>query len=304
MKKIISLLLAAVMLLSVLAGCGGNNNDNSGITGEQTNKNGFQPVSKTLGEYDVKVIAFEHFNDGADDPCVRIYYEFTNNSDESISPFSALTFTLTQDGQELDFAAAKWGEEAPEDSIEMSSVRPGVTVRSAGQYTYVPEGGDITVSINEFWSEETLEFTVTPDQFNGRPAKDFTFKTISDPQWTVDLPNEGVHCDDYYVTIGDAELYEEDGQTLFRVFFEFTNNSDEEISPWIACTLDVYQDGVELETNLLGETAEDEAYSENVAPGETVIAAACFVLRSDSPVEVEFVDIWNETAIGTLFELD
>jgi hypothetical protein len=68
--------------------------------------------------------------------------------------------------------------------------------------------------------------------------------------------------------------------------------------------MDAYQDGIELETGYPAETsASDTAYSEDVAPGETVYVSMCFVLRSDSIVEVEVIDLWGDMDYGCRFEL-
>lgn len=265
----------------------------------------FQPVSKTIGDYDVSVIAFEDFDDHEDNAAMRIYYEFTNTSEETTYASSELTFYAKQDGYELAYTFAGFEEDVPEYAIDSCDVRPGVTVRCVEEFSYKRDGGEIVVTIEDFWSDETIEINLTPDMFNGRPAEDFEIKAIDNPTWTDDLAYEGQISDEYSVSIGDAETFEDEGDQIIRVYFTFTNNSDVAVSPFMAITLEAFQDGVELETAMLlwDNIEADDAYSEDVQPGATVTAAETFILRSDSMVEVEVSEFLSEIILGAKFNI-
>lgn len=299
MKKLIALLLAAVMLLSFTA-CGGNGTEKT-----TENDKGFKAVSKTLGDFEVSVIAVEEIIDIEDNPAIRLYYDFTNNSDKTEYAFSVLSFTVLQDGTEMESTVSHVVDDVPETYNDGLNVRPGVTIRCIEEFNYDPDGGEIEIEVEEFWSEETLNVKLTSDMFNGRPAKDLEIKKISDPQWTKDLDRFGEYADVYFITIGDVEVFDNNGEQALRVFYEFTNNSEEEKTPWSVAAPVAYQDGVQLDTAFVWDlTTEDEALNNIVEPGETVIAAQCFKLRTDSPVEVELYDFWTESKLGTVFELD
>ena len=59
------------------------------------------------------------------------------------------------------------------------------------------------------------------------------------------------------------------------------------------------QDGVELQTTWANEDIPEEDNRDvDIAPGESIMAAVCFELRSNSPVEVILEDFWNDAYIG------
>ena len=94
--------------------------------------------------------------------------------------------------------------------------------------------------------------------------------------------------EEFEVSIDRCEFVEEYGQKMIRVYYTFTNQSDEETSFWMATYVEALQDGVQLLTGWSSEDVEsDENMDVDIAPGETITASECYVLRSDSPVEVQ-----------------
>ena len=108
----------------------------------------------------------------------------------------------------------------------------------------------------------------------------------------------------YEVTIKDYELIQDDeGKDAIMVSFEFTNNSEENISPDYAVYEQCFQNGVELElgTIYIGEETTDPLYENSyreIQPGTTIETKECFILQDkENPVTVEVVSM-NELLGG------
>lgn len=136
-----------------------------------------------------------------------------------------------------------------------------------------------------------------PQNLPGRPGSG---SQPTDPTWTSGMASEGVYDDDYYVKIDHYEYTTGSGDIpLLRVYFEFTNNSEEGTSFFMAATLLAMQDGVELESTWASDSvAEDDNYSVDIAPGESIMASDCFEVRGDSPIEIMVVDYWGDSSLG------
>ena len=84
-----------------------------------------------------------------------------------------------------------------------------------------------------------------------------------------------------------------------RVGLVYKNLDDQAWPVGVSLDITAYQDGLSLpfgSTWYIEEpTAEDEAYGEDVEPGETVKCNALFVLRNDSPVEIVIEEIPPKT---------
>lgn len=79
------------------------------------------------------------------------------------------------------------------------------------------------------------------------------------------------------------------------------------MTPELMCGPEVYQDGVGLvpmTTWFMEDLTEgDEAYSQDLYPGETVQCSALFYLRSENPVEVVIESTNSQLSLGATFEL-
>ena len=69
----------------------------------------------------------------------------------------------------------------------------------------------------------------------------------------------------------------------------------------MALDLNVMQDGIEIPTTFtMDDIPEEDNYTVDVAPGETITVARTYSLRTDSPVTVEIYDFMSgKTYIGT-----
>ena len=128
---------------------------------------------------------------------------------------------------------------------------------------------------------------------------------IPNPTNTEDLAAEGVIEDVYSFEILSYEVvpgYSVDN--VARIYIEFTNNSDEATSYFLAADEVVLQDGMEIDTALADESVEEEDnYSVEIEPGQSITVARSFELSSDSPVEFMVHDGWEDPQIGTVFDI-
>lgn len=257
-----------------------------------------EPVSADLGDYHISIVAAEEFTDIDDNPAIRFYYDFTNNSDDLESAWLNLNYKASQEGYELVSTYASMEDDVPEYDNDSRKVIPGVTIRCVEEYSYKPDGGTLEFTITDYEDHAvTMEFD--PQNLPGRPGE-LEIPTISDPAWTSGMASEGVYDDDYYVKIDHYEYTTGSGDIpLLRVYFEFTNNSEEDTSFFMAATLLAMQDGVELESTWASDSvAEDDNYSVDIAPGESIMTSDCFEVRSDSPIEIMVMDYWGDSSLG------
>ena len=264
----------------------------------------FEPVSQTLGDFEVTVVGAEQFVTYDDEPGIRIYYDFTNNSEYTTSSWMELDFDTEQDGVEAEYTGTL--DDVPEYGNDSLYIRPGVTLRCIQEYTFNPDGGNFVMTFSNSW-EDTGELTVEFDPSNlpGAPAESLEIPTVSDPQWIADWPAQAVLDEEFEVSIDRCEFVEEYGQKMIRVYYTFTNQSDEETSFWMATYVEALQDGVQLLTGWSSEELEsDENMDVDIAPGETITASECYVLRSDSPVEVQVQGVLDEVGCGKIFPVE
>lgn len=317
MKKTMALLLVLCLAFCLLTGCVGTEPETSGTAkkGTQTEEEpaekpeaAFEPVSGTIGGYDVTVVGAELFTDTEEKDGIRVYWDFTNTSDETTYPYCDLSVKMEQEGFELNTTYVYSEDDVPEYGNDSLDLRPGVSIRCISEYNCKAEGEAISFTIYDWYDEEdaiTVEFD--PKNLPGRPEQDLEPVTISKPAWTEGMDVEGYVGEDAYVVIGTAEVVEgwDSGEEVIRVYFEFTNESEESTSMWWATYYRAFQDGVELVEDWADQdVAEDENTSLEIDPGETVYCAVCWELRSDSPVEIEVYDAWSEEYIGCVFEIE
>ncbi len=255
-----------------------------------------------IGEYYVEITGAENSVSYEGEPVVRVYYDFTNNSSKTVTPGTALDVLAYQDGAQLEYRSGV-------DTVEeywnhMLGVRPGVTIRCADEFAYSEEGGDIHFKVTEWLgdNDDCLEGVSGSDAFIGAPASALEIKPITDPTWTDEMEWEG-DMDGVYVLIDSAETdYGYDDEELFRFYVVITNNTDEEFNA-NGLFYSAYQDGIEMEIGLPAESVEsDDAIYENIQPGETLTVSYVYTMRSDSPVEVEVSDLFEEYVLGGVFE--
>lgn len=254
----------------------------------------------------VAIVGAEAFKDADGADAVRVYFDFTNTSDETTYAAGEIYYSFMQDGVELESTYAAYDKEVAEDDNDYLNVRPGVTIRCVAEYSMNLDGGPVVVSLSNYWNEaENATVELQPQNLPGRPSSPLPVVPITDPQWLAGWSTEG-KCDTAYVSINKAEIVDSyDGKKLLRVYFSYTNNGTEASSLWMDTYIYAYQDGVEL-ANGIPATAvpEEDNYYNYIDPGKTVIVSICYEISGDSPVEVEVTDGWNDGGIGCVFTVE
>ena len=255
----------------------------------------------------IEIVGAEIVEEGINTAVFRYYYDFTNTTSDTARTQEVVIADVYQSGQLCTYAWTEL-EDGFADKYQISDllVRPGCTVRCMEQFEIDPGVGEVEVTFTTAFSPDSATFYFDPADLPGAP-EDFDLDPIENPTWTEDLLDGGVYNGDYYVCIDRGEVVEGvDGERVFRVYFDFTNNSAQETSFWISSFFHAYQDGLELRSGYpLEYVAEDDQYYESIAPGETISVSACFELRSDSNVEIELENymVWGEANLGCEFIL-
>lgn len=114
----------------------------------------------------------------------------------------------------------------------------------------------------------------------------------------------------YEVSILDAEVVKDyEGNPALVVSYEFTNNSDKEMSFMVAISAEAYQNGVELENAIIldGSAYDAQTQMKNVKKGGTLTVQTAYVLDDSSPVTIEASELFNLTGgakLTKVFNLD
>lgn len=110
---------------------------------------------------------------------------------------------------------------------------------------------------------------------------------------------------DYDVAIGDCTFDEDyEGNPIIVIHYSFTNNGKEPASALWSLGTKAYQDGVELETAIVGDTSVYDASidQKDIKTGITLDdCQIAYVMTSESPVEFE-VSEFLRTSNDTLYK--
>ena len=202
-------------------------------------------------------------------------------------------------------------------------IRNGYTVRVAEEFLCDWQGGPITLQVRLPIYEYNLNFYDEDDPLMVEIAKNCVkevafdpadmpckiknsnwLTAVENPTWTDGLDEEGDFLPDNltkacHIKLKEAEFTEVDGETHMLLHVEYTNNSNDEnsffellaVPVWQSGMADgkphlwVMQDGVSLltvETELT-----KQGHYRLVQPGETEEYVLEYIVRSDSPIEVE-----------------
>lgn len=260
----------------------------------------FTPVTGDIGDYTLTIVAAEYFDDIDEEPAIRFYYDYTNNTDDVSCPWMDLEFYATQEGYELTETYDSFDDDVPEYDNDGLYILPGMTIRCIEEFSFKPDGGMIEFTAEEWYSEETLVAEFDPANLPGRPTE-LEMPTITECTWAADLDTTGSFDDGLYTyTIGDYEVVDgTDSTKVLRVFVDFTNNGEETTSFFMEANYYALQDGVEIQDGYPMESNElDGTTTNDVEPGQTVTCTLCFELRSDSPVELIVEDVWDDATLG------
>ena len=248
------------------------------------------PVRAELGDYTVTILGAEAVENENGAPAMRFWYDFTNNSDGLTNVFYEFLIDAGQDGMKLE--TAYLSEDVPEAMYGLLNVAPGHTIRCAELYSCDPEGGTVAFRIRD-WDGGAAVYYVDPKNVPGPPQD--AFEIVPDgsvPDFMADAPDTdgSVRITDDIQVVKDRE-----GEDMLRVCVSFTNNTDEETSFFSKYSIYAMQDGYELRTAYPEEdTAEDENDTVDIQPGETILCAFNFTVRSDSPISIVIEDFLGD----------
>ena len=308
MKKILALILALTMVFALVA-CGGEKEPTTTTTEPATTPVAadFEPITAEWPEGIVTLQGAELFTDTDDEPAVRIYYDYTNKSEETKAVSDEIEITVLQDGVASEYTYASFSDDVPEYGNSELCLRPGATLRCIEELEIDPEGGIMEIRVSDNWGDvEYINAELDPRALPGRPAQDLVIAPVTDPTWTNDLALEGVFDEENNLSItvtGAESVTDIDGKKAIRIYFGFTNGSSETADLWMDSTIRLFQDGIELKDTIAEQAvAADSMFTADVAPGETVEASNCYILLSDSPVELEVYDSWGDgSGVGGVF---
>lgn len=300
MKRIISFVLALVMLF-VFAGCTTSEepNDNANkntVNTEQENTQKIPEVSKAplpepvvlesdgdLGDYHVAIHEFEMVKDYEGKPAIIISYTFTNNYEEATSAMFSVSDSAYQNGVQLETAIIA------DDSVlnvedNLKDIKTGASIDLKSAFLL---NSDTAPVIYEMC--ESISFD---DSKIGK-----TFE-ISDGGETVlsQAPAGEISADlgDYNVSIVSYEIGKDyEGNKAIILHYGFTNNSDSAAAFWTTLDCSLFQDGVELESAILGDGFSTESQTKKVLTGAGIEVVEGYLLTSESAVEIEISEYFS-----------
>lgn len=122
-------------------------------------------------------------------------------------------------------------------------------------------------------------------------------------------PSDSGELGEYTVSILNHELTEDyKGNPAIRVYFDFTNNSEDTASFYVATSVTAFQNGIELDKGYSTNNGveEDDNNLKEIKPGATLKCALIYILDDDSsPVEVEVTELisWDDTMLVKTFDI-
>lgn len=276
------------------------------------------------GNGKVKIVGAEFTKDDDGEDLLRIYYDYTNTDDTANGHClnTALNFiSITQDGNECNTYGADSDDEfiIPEDLNDTNYIQPGCTNRNTILVRCDPNGGNVKVScflmiggwVYNSNEVKPFDFEIDTKKLMGVPEA-YVLPEITDPKYTANMSASGpldfpLNAE---VSIDGIELTKDyDERDVLRVNLTVTNNGEEALMPAQICSTELYQDGVSLPWGSLWDmnsdniTAEEEAYEEELDPGETVQCSALFYPRNQNPVEAVIESVNSELYLGARFDV-
>ena len=155
-KRILSLILSAVMLLG-LAACGKGKGDSS--------------VMK-LGDYELVYKDACIMEDYIGNDAIVMTLDFTNNSKETTPYVWSIVETVTQDGEELEFATVYTNLEAYEEVIDgqFSDVAPGETIEIRTAFVLKDTTSEVEAVFSELLGNKEGKITIDPSTLSRETA--------------------------------------------------------------------------------------------------------------------------------------
>lgn len=256
--------------------------------------------------FSVQITGAEAYQNKDGKDAMRVYFTYTNHDQTAQDAWDTLDFYAVQDGGELQGESEQKDTETGE--FLSARVRPEVTIQCSYSFGYNADGGEVSFAVFGWDKGEdggVVSAKFTPGKLPGAPAA-MAIKAVPEPKWTTSLPGEGTLADDYGVAVRGAELMtDENGEAAVRIYYSFTNGSDEKAALEDVLGAYTYQDGVSLEPDEASSPTDmDKAFSKSVAPGEAIQSSRVYRLRNNSSqVEAEIESQDSFEAVGQTYSV-
>lgn len=165
--KWIIIIAVLVVIFFIAIGSSGDGNSETQQAGSGTDKSmsakpaetKTDPTSDDIIDVDVsdchvKYIKHEIVENMAGEKCLAVYYEFTNNSDESKSFMLTITDKAFQDGVQLESSLFHVNDDSKTSDVE---IKPGVTVTVCSGFVLRSEESDVELEVDEWISFDDVE---------------------------------------------------------------------------------------------------------------------------------------------------
>lgn len=278
-KRTLSLLLAGVLALSTLDGCGGDEKtpaeeagtlpDLTGVWTDISDADESGEIQATITDDTIEVMFDMH------DLGEYLYW--------------AGTFEAPTDADE----PYTWTSVADQDALSTAILG---SVDAEKVFTY--KDGQISFDMTVDGETCTIYMEKTHLKADNKTSASSSAKVDKE----TPAGNSAGTLDDFYVEIGDCSFGEDyEGNKVIVIDYTFTNNSDETTSASVELSFKAFQDGVELEMAF----SDDVDYGigqKDIRPGVTLEnCQEGFVLTSDSTVEVE-ASYWLDDSGAYLYK--
>jgi len=116
-------------------------------------------IDMDFNSFKVTYVSYELATDYEENPCVVIYYDFTNNSSEAMNASSVVYMKAFQNGIECDKAFVLYENEYI--SNHSRDIQSGITIR-VGEAFSISDYNDIDVEVSEYfsWDNKKDEMTI------------------------------------------------------------------------------------------------------------------------------------------------
>ncbi len=154
---------------------------------------------------------------------------------------------------------------------------------------------------NEIVTEQTTdEEPTTEESTKEEPTKEEA--TTQEPTTEEKNENEFVY-EDLKVVYKESKIEKDkSGKDCLVVYFDYTNNSDENQAFLYAFTVTVFQNGVELDGSWFQVNEETENDDKKIQPGTTITVAQAFTLNESRDAATIQVTPWISLSENILFE--
>lgn len=287
-------LLLLVLMLLLAAGCGKQKEaseplpapTDTSISSEESEAPKAALTNADFEAFSVKFSGAESFTDADGDKAIRIFYDFTNHSDEPCEPESFLIAEAKQNESPLEKARVTAADGYDRSA---SQILKDVTKRCLLEYKLL-DGSPVTVTLDDYDSH-ALQAVFLPEALVGAPD--------ALEQITVDAPTlpEGISESADLFGLYHVELsgHANAAEHSLRVYISFENVNDEaEAALGNYCIPFAYQDGVELSLR------NDENLFETITQGKAITCILDYTLNSDSPVEINLCEFNARTPLAGL----